>query len=312
MKPSDRNEVRRSINRICDEFEDNWIEDSQPRISDFFPRDIPESDQHELFIGLFELDLDYHRQNELTYDFERLLSGFPHFTDAIRAEMNSVSQENGSESEKKTGNDQNLRHGEDGNPSGSSRRQLDFQRFLEQARNGDQSALGFLLNEYRGYLRLIAEREMGQSLMIRSDQSDVVQKSCIAAVNNFQQFAGETSQEFAAWLVEIHRNKIRDEYRSAKADKRDLDRETSLTDEIEQENSLAPHQRLLDGERAIILAKALDEIPEKQREVVRLRHIEGWSLERISKQLDSKPAAIASLIYRGVNSLREKLNQDLM
>lgn len=312
MKPSDRNEVRRNINRICDEFEDKWIEGSQPRISDFFPLDIPESDQHELFISLFELDLDYHRQNELTYDFEHLVSGFPQFAEAIKAEMGPVAQENGSESEKKTGNDQNLRHGEVGNPSGSSRRQLDFQRFLDQARNGDQSALGFLLNEYRGYLRLIAEREMGQSLMVRSDQSDVVQKSCIAAMNNFQQFAGETSQEFAAWLVGIHRNKIRDEFRMAKADKRDFDREMPASAELEQGNSLAPHQRLLDGERAIILAKALEEIPEKQREVVRLRHIEGWSLERISKQLDSKPAAIASLIYRGVNSLRDKLNQDLM
>ncbi len=168
------------------------------------------------------------------------------------------------------------------------------------------------MNEYRAYLRLIAEREMGRSLMVRSDQSDVVQKSCIAAMNNFQQFAGETSQEFAAWLTEIHRNKIRDEYKSAKAQKRDLDRETLVSEDIEHGNMIAPHQRMLDGERAIILANALDEIPEKQREVVRLRHIEGWSLERISKLLDSNPAAIASLIYRGVKSLREKLNQDLM
>ena len=312
MKSGDQIEARKSINRICDEFEDRWLEGSQPKLLDFFPGNIPESNQFELFIGLFELDLDYHRQKELTYDFGSLVSRFPQFTDAIQAEMSSVSPETRTESEKKIGNDQNLRHGNEENPSGSSGRQLNFQRFLEQARNGDRSALGVLLNEYRGYLRLIAEREMGQSLKIRADQSDVVQKSCIAAVKNFQQFAGETSQEFAAWLVEIHRNKIRDEFRNAKADKRDFERETSLTDEIEQENSRAPHQRLLDGERAIILAKALDEIPEKQREVVRLRHIEGWSLERISKQLDSKPAAIASLIYRGVNSLREKLNQDLM
>ena len=63
-------------------------------------------------------------------------------------------------------------------------------------------------------------------------------------------------------------------------------------------------------EEAIRLARALVTLPEDQREAVRLRHLEGWSLAEISAHFNRTPAATAGLIKRGMQKLREKLGAD--
>jgi RNA polymerase sigma-70 factor, ECF subfamily len=46
---------------------------------------------------------------------------------------------------------------------------------LAHARDGDETALGRLLELYRNYLRLVARALIGQALRVRLDASDLVQ-----------------------------------------------------------------------------------------------------------------------------------------
>jgi len=64
----------------------------------------------------------------------------------------------------------------------------------------------------------------------------------------------------------------------------------------------------MQAEDAVRLAEVLASIPEDQREAVRLRHLEGWSLAELQKHFDRSETAVASLIKRGLENLRKKLN----
>jgi RNA polymerase sigma-70 factor (ECF subfamily) len=71
-----------------------------------------------------------------------------------------------------------------------------------------------------------------------------------------------------------------------------------------------PSQRLIKGEKALRLAAMLESLPEAQREAVRLRHLEGWPLERIAEALDRSVVATAGLIKRGLKRLRQQMSPD--
>ena len=60
-------------------------------------------------------------------------------------------------------------------------------------------------------------------------------------------------------------------------------------------------------EEAARLAAALEPLPEPQREVVVLRHLHGWSLHDIARQLGKSTPAVAGLIHRGLKALRQQL-----
>ena len=62
---------------------------------------------------------------------------------------------------------------------------------IRRARQGDEKALGQLLDGHRAYLKLLAQRAVGGRLEARVDSSDLVQQTCLSAFKNFQSFDGE-------------------------------------------------------------------------------------------------------------------------
>ena len=61
------------------------------------------------------------------------------------------------------------------------------------------------------------------------------------------------------------------------------------------------------GEDAVRLAAALCELPEDQRKAVRLRHLEGFTLQQLAEHFDRSPEAVAGLLKRGLRKLRKLL-----
>lgn len=178
---------------------------------------------------------------------------------------------------------------------------------IELARRGDAEALGALLEEFRPYLRVLAMRAMDGRLAGRIDASDVVQQTFLSAVRKFPEFTGDSAELLIAWLVQIHeRNLIDMARRHVAAERRSVGREASErnSDPIDPSELTSPSQRLMRGENAVRLAKALARLPEDQAEAVRMRHLDGWTLERIADRMGKTDTAIASLLYRGMKNLR--------
>jgi len=108
----------------------------------------------------------------------------------------------------------------------------DFETLIRNARNGDDTALGERLNHHRPWLRLLGRRGLGGKFAGRIDESDVAQQTFLSAVKGFEQFQGNTSDELAVWLQQIHERNLQDAVRKhAIAQKRSVDREETFIEE---------------------------------------------------------------------------------
>src|SRR5262245_40213937 len=189
---------------------------------------------------------------------------------------------------------------------------------LGQALQGDREAVGRLLEAQRAALRRLAERQLKGRVAVRVDASDVVQQTFLEAFRSFPQFAGRDARALVAWLQGILDHKIAGAIRDhTLLQKRSVVRERSLDDSGEGGAPLkgeldaglsSPSQKVMRGEDAARLSRALTALPDDQREAVRLRHLEGWALDDIARHLGRSPAATAGLIKRGLQALRRQMN----
>lgn len=74
------------------------------------------------------------------------------------------------------------------------------------------------------------------------------------------------------------------------------------------ETASSPGQRLIHQEQLVALANALAHLPEEQREVIELKHLRGHAVAEIAERLGKTRAAVAGLLRRGLERLRELLD----
>jgi RNA polymerase sigma-70 factor, ECF subfamily len=171
------------------------------------------------------------------------------------------------------------------------------------------------LERYRAYLHLLATLQLDRRLQAKVEASDIVQQTLIQAIGGWDQFRGRTEAETVAWLRKILAHQLANAFRDLKRQKRDVRRERSIHADLEQSASrlgswlaadqTSPSQRAIAGEQAVELANALANLPEAQCRAVTLHHFEGWTLEQVGEHLGRSPVAVAGLIKRALQTLRQ-------
>lgn len=183
----------------------------------------------------------------------------------------------------------------------------------------DREAMDRLLALYRPVLRLLAEQLLAPEVTRREDASDIVQRTVLEAFQAIEQFHGGTEAEFSAWIKQILRRNVVNAERDHQAAKRDIRREERINqggDSVsvtwwQLQGSVAPpSQVLIKAEAAIELALALEQLPEAQRDAVSLRHLEGRTLDEIAATMERTPSAVAGLLRRGLQTLRDRLGPE--
>jgi RNA polymerase sigma-70 factor (ECF subfamily) len=165
----------------------------------------------------------------------------------------------------------------------SSSDKPDPERLLLQARAGDASALGRLLEQYRNYLGLLARLQIGRRLQGKVDTSDLVQETFLTAHRKFGQFHGPTEADLAGWLRQILASRLAKLMRHYYGtQRRDIRLERELANDLDESSRAldiglpsphsTPSQRAARREQAVLLADALGQLPEDYREVIILRH----------------------------------------
>ena len=76
------------------------------------------------------------------------------------------------------------------------------------SKDGDNAALGRLLEQYRGYLLMLAHRSLSEKLRRRVDPVDIVQVTFLEAKRDLAMFRGATPAEFSAWLRGMLKNNV--------------------------------------------------------------------------------------------------------
>lgn len=172
---------------------------------------------------------------------------------------------------------------------------------------------------FRGYLRVLAEAGIRRRPELRSrlDASDIVQETLLQAVRASASFEGSTEAELIGWLRKILANQLANCARAASAAKRDAQRERSLDALLEDSaarvfsaaRKVIPSEDLSPAAQDFYLevADALLGLPPDQREAFVLKHLGGFALSEVSRDMGRSPQSVAGLLRRAVATLRKKL-----
>jgi RNA polymerase sigma-70 factor (ECF subfamily) len=173
------------------------------------------------------------------------------------------------------------------------------------------------LERYRAYLYLLARMQLNPRLAAKVAPSDIVQQTLLKAHEKRDQYRGDTDAELAGWLRKILTNTLAESLRRFGRQQRDVALEQSLEASLDGSSAKlemwlaadqsSPSQHLVRQEQLVRLAGALAELPEEQRTVLELRHLQGLPIATISRQLQRSEASVAGLLRRGLQKLRERL-----
>ena len=192
---------------------------------------------------------------------------------------------------------------------------------LDRARQGDTPALGELLAQYRNYLKVLARVQIGTRLQGKVGSSDVVQEAFAEAHRNLGLFRGNTEGEFGAWLRQILATRLALLFRHYLGTRgRDVrlerelavqaDRSSLVMDQALVAMDASPSQRAVHREQSLLLADALDRLPEHYREVIVSRHMKGMSFAEIARSMGRSDDSVQKLWVRGLAELRRHMRDD--
>ncbi len=192
----------------------------------------------------------------------------------------------------------------------------DPEQLLQEARGGDAATLGRLLETYRRYLALLARVQIGQRLQGKVDASDVVQETFLEAHQNFPRFRGASEAEFVAWLRQILAGNLADLLRRyLGAQGRDVRLEREIVDAFDRSSILldrglvapnsSPSQQAARREQSVMLADALEQLPDDYRDVLVLRHLEGLTVPEVAQRMGRSRDSVEKLWMRGLVRLRQ-------
>lgn len=174
------------------------------------------------------------------------------------------------------------------------------------------------LDEFREYLRLLAEMQINPALKVRGDASDIVQETMLAAHRAIDQFRGSTEAEMAAWLRRILANTLAHHYRDNHREKRDISREQRFHASVDassvrlerllSDRGESPSQHAINNENVSALSDSIGKLPEQKRDAIKLHYWHGWTLAQIAEHQDRSRPAVAGDIHRGLKQLRTLMN----
>lgn len=186
---------------------------------------------------------------------------------------------------------------------------------LVLAKGGDGAALGRLLERYRNYVGLLVRLQVGRRLRTKVDIEDLLQEIWLEIHRKIALFRGGSEREFLSWarrlIGSILANQVR-HYIGTKS--RDVRLECALADELDQssrainESLIAAHsspsQQAVRREQAVLLADALQGLPEDYREVIILRQLEGLSFPDVARRMGRTEDSVKNVWLRALARLR--------
>lgn len=146
---------------------------------------------------------------------------------------------------------------------------------------------------------------------------DVVQDALVSAFRNIGTFDGRASVK--AWLTRIVRNRAIDVLRSRKrlVDMPDGDPDAGYFDERGRWAISCPRfpelgEEQLDSQRLLQRVRVeMDRLPHRQRDVLLLKEVHGFTTDEICAALDLEPGNVRIRIHRARKALRAAVLRDL-
>ncbi|HMK34362.1 MAG TPA: sigma-70 family RNA polymerase sigma factor [Desulfomonilaceae bacterium] len=171
---------------------------------------------------------------------------------------------------------------------------------------GDYEAFEKLVEKYEGRIY----RHLRKMVKDNHHAQDLLQETFLSAYKGLEGFTGASS--FSTWLFRIATNTALMYLRKNRPENVEYDDEIrTQTDGLfvpaSREFVNTPLDLLLSKEGRRKIEQVIDDLPVLYRSVIVLRDVEGFSLEEVSRIMDSSVAAIKSRLHRARNFVREAL-----
>jgi RNA polymerase sigma-70 factor, ECF subfamily len=201
---------------------------------------------------------------------------------------------------------------------GESNTPTPTETLLASAKAGDAAALGELLGRYNSYLTLLVRVQLSRRIQAKADPADLVQDTFLEAHRHFANFRGTSEPELTAWLRQILGSRLANVVRHYVGTKgRDVRMETDLQAELDESSRFldagliaadsSPSQQAAHRETAVILADALERLPEDYREAIVLRQLEGLPFADVAVRMGKTEDSVQKLWVRGLARLRKEV-----
>jgi len=172
------------------------------------------------------------------------------------------------------------------------------QPVIEAIQRGDHDAFRDLLRREDRWVRGVVYSVLGD----RQRVDDVTQQVWTAMWERVGEL--RDVQRWRPWLYRLARNAAIDAGRDATRQRQLADR---LTIESKAPEVGAPADALTRDEQHAAVRRAIGELPPRYREVLTLRHLEGWSYREIAELLDVPVDTVETRLVRARRKLREAL-----
>ena len=132
------------------------------------------------------------------------------------------------------------------------------------------------------------------------DAEDIMQELLIKIWRKKEQFVEIENKE--AWCMTVARNMAIDKIRARKTPASDIDGHRDISDKAS-----TPEQAYEQKEQMSNVMKLLDELPEKQKMIIHLRDVEGYTYQEIADMTESTLDFVKVSLHRARKALKEKL-----
>src|SRR5579864_842861 len=177
---------------------------------------------------------------------------------------------------------------------------------VAQVLAGDRDAFRLLVDRHTRSIYSVAYRMTGNP----HDAEEILQETFLRAYKSLHRF--ELRSSFSTWLYRIAVNRCLDFLKAKKmievyqiADNPDSEEKTREM-QIATTNP-GPERLLLSAEARQKVSQAISLLSPAERLAFTMRHMEGKSIEEISKALDVRASAAKNSIFRAVQKIRQEL-----
>ena len=175
------------------------------------------------------------------------------------------------------------------------------------------------LEQYRNYLRVLADMQLNPRLRAKEDLSDVVQATLLQAHRDQGDFRGQSERELRGWLKTILTHTLINLAKKYQAKKRDIRIERSIDQQLQESairivgelsaDQTSPSEHVMRQERAEQLADAMSVLLDDECEAVMLKHVHDWKVAEIAEHLGRSTEGVAGLLRRGLKKLRKSMQE---
>jgi RNA polymerase sigma-70 factor (ECF subfamily) len=189
----------------------------------------------------------------------------------------------------------------------------------DRVRNHEPAALAEFIEQHRRQLFAFVDRQLGAGLRRKLEPDDIVQEVSAEAVRSLANVQFGDRDPFS-WLCQIAERKIIDSHRRFfEAQKRDAGRELLLgtnRNDTERAGGLmhllvasltTPSAAFSRNVKEARMQEAILQLPEDQREALRLRYVENLPSKEIAARLGKSDAAVRVMLTRSLKKLQDLL-----